>query len=196
MANLQAIHSVGSSLVTYLGNAYPTDRTRYPACTFKLVSSGELNGDDVNLAPAVTLYLYRVTMNPYVRNTPNVNAGHSVAPLSVDLHYLMSIWADSAMAEHTILGWTLSQLYQHQTLSHSDLSPEGGWAPGDLVQVIPAELSNEDLMRIWDALDPGYRLSVSYIARVIRIDPEPGVESLPVVARRIQTESPGPGGRR
>jgi hypothetical protein len=185
MANLQAIHSVGSSLVTYLRNAYPTDRVRFPACEFRLVSSGELNGDNVNLAPAVTLYLYRVTMNPYVRNTPNANSHQQTTPLSVDLHYLMTVWAENAMAEHTILAWTLSQLYQHQTLSQSDLSPEGGWAPGDFVQVIPAELSNEDLMRIWDALDPGYRLSVSYIARVIRIDPEPRQDRLPVVSRRI-----------
>jgi hypothetical protein len=155
-----------------------------------LVSSGQLNGDDVNLAPAVTLYLYRVTMNPHVRNTSHVNAGHQVTqPLSVDLHYLLTVWADTAEAEHTILGWVIREMYQHQTLSKSDLTAEGGWSAGDLVQLIPSELSNEDLMRIWDALDPGYRLSVSYIARVVRIDPDVQPDVRPVVARRIDIES-------
>ncbi len=27
-------------------------------------------------------------------------------------------------------------------------------------------------MRIWDTIDPAYRLSVSYIARLVRIDPD------------------------
>lgn len=186
MANLRAIHSVGFSLVKYLRNAYPADLRQDHACDFRLVASGEINGQEVDFGTAVTLYLYRVTVNPYVRNSPHVNASQQTTlPLSVDLHYLLSVWADSALAEHTILGWVIRQLYMHQTLSQSDLTPEGGWDAGDFVQVIPSELTNEDLMRIWDALDPAYRLSVSYIARVVRIEPELQPELAPVVVRRV-----------
>jgi len=35
---------------------------------------------------------------------------------------------------------------------------------------MPADLSLEDILRIWDELGPKYRLSVAYIARVVRID--------------------------
>ncbi len=187
MANLRAVHSVGFSLVKYLRNAYPDDLRRDHPCDFRLVASGEMNGKDVDFGTAVTLYLYRVTVNPYLRNSLHVNAAQQqVLPLSIDLHYLLTVWADSALAEHTILGWVIRQLYMHQTLSPSDLTPEGGWEGGDLVQVIPSELSNEDLMRIWDALDPAYRLSVSYIARVVRIEPEVQTETPPAVARRLR----------
>ena len=57
-------------------------------------------------------------------------------------------------------------------LDASSLSPEAGWGANEVIQIIPAELSTEDVMRIWDALDPPYRLSVSYIARLVRLDPD------------------------
>ena len=192
MANLHAIHSVGNSLMTYLRNAYPADLQQDFPCEFRLVASGEMNGDKVDFGTAVTLYLYRVTVNPYLRNTPHVNALQQTStPLSVDLSYLLTFWADSALAEQTILGWVIRQLYVHQTLSPSDLTPDGGWEPGDVVQVIPSEISNEDLMRIWDALDPGYRLSISYIARVVRIDADVPPDAQPVVAKSLRFTSGG-----
>jgi hypothetical protein len=121
-----------------------------------------------------------------------VNANQQVTlPLSLDLSYMFTFWSDGAEAEHTIFAWVVRQLYMHQTLSQSDLTLDGGWAAGDFVQVIPSEISNEDLMRIWDALDPPYRLSVSYIARVVRIEPDVLPDAKPVVARRLRFAVPG-----
>ena len=57
-----------------------------------------------------------------------------------------------------------------------------------MIQLIPAELSTEDIMRIWDALEPSYRLSVSYIARVVRIDSTRVEQVRPVVATRFSYE--------
>ena len=113
-------------------------------------------------------------------------------PLSVDLHYLLTIWTDSAPAEHAILAWTMQQLYRHPTLNLSSLTPEADWSQEYVIHIIPAELTNEDMMRIWDALEPSYRLSVSYIARAVRIDPAPAdrTEHRPVVATRFDYRSP------
>ncbi|HPE04331.1 MAG TPA: Pvc16 family protein, partial [Thauera sp.] len=50
-----------------------------------------------------------------------------------------------------------------------------------------SELPTEDLMRIWDALSPSYRLSVSWVARLVRIDPErDDTLHRPVVAGRFR----------
>lgn len=185
MANHRAIISVGDSLVTYLQNAYPAQlRADFP-CTFQLVSSNELNVSYQDFGTAVTLYLHRVAVDPYLRNTVNTDPSKRVVPVSVDLHYLLTIWADTALAEQTILGWVIRELYTHEALSQSDLTPAGGWSPDDVIQVIPGEISNEDMMRIWDALEPPYHLSLSYIARVVRIDPAEIPDSTPVVARRL-----------
>jgi Pvc16 N-terminal domain len=186
MANVLAIHSVGTSLVAYLRNTYPSDlRTAHP-CEFKLFASQEM-GSTEERGTTLSLYLYRITMNEHVRNVRSTNDLVRVdAPMSVDLHFLLTVWADNALAEQTILAWAMRQLYQRPVLDRSTLSPEGGWDPSDIVHIIPAELSHEDLMRIWDALEPSYRLSLSYSARVVRIDPDAVSSGLPVVARNFK----------
>lgn len=191
MANHRAIISVGDSLVTYLQNAYPAQlRADFP-CSFQLVSSNELNSSYQDFGTAVTLYLHRVSVDPYLRNSNYADPLRQEVPLSLDLHYLLTIWADNALAEQTILGWVVRELYSHQALSQSDLTPAGGWNADDVIQVIPGEISNEDMMRIWDALEPPFHLSLSYIARVVRIDPDVLAPSLPVVARRLYVDDIG-----
>ncbi|HTE45187.1 MAG TPA: DUF4255 domain-containing protein [Gemmatimonadaceae bacterium] len=189
MTNVLAIHSVGESLRTYLDASYPDDlRTLHP-CEFKLLSSGELAGD-VDLDGVLSLYLYRVTVNEHARNIRRTTDPlRENIPLAVDLHYMLTVWSRSAFTEHVVLAWAMRQLNQHPVFDTSSLTSEAEWSTGDVVQVLPAELSTEDVMRIWDALDPGYRLSVSYIARVVRIDTDPIIDGLPVVATRFAYDS-------
>jgi hypothetical protein len=131
-------------------------------------------------------------VNEHLRNAKRANdPSGSSPPLSLDLHYLLSVWADNAMDEHVLLAWALDQLHRHPVLDVSALTPEAEWTTGDFIQLIPAELSTEDLMRIWDALDPAYRLSVSYIARVVRIGGQ-AAEGAPSVASRFGFDSAGP----
>ncbi len=188
-----------NSIVQFLHNAYEaypvpfgapgsTMQDEYP-CTFRVLASGELKAT-TDFGTTLSLYLYRVMVNEHVRNQPV--RGGSAVPLAVDLHFLVTVWSESAAAEQTICGWVMDQLHQHPIMDVSSLTEEGGWRNDDVVQIIPAELSNEDLMRIWDALAPDYRLSLSYIARVIRIDAADVAEGLPVVATRYQyEEQPG-----
>ena len=188
MANLQAIYSVGNSLVTYLDNSYQELSQidpLLPSCKFQLLSSIEL--DDMDKPnTTLSLFLHRVTIDEHVRNAHQINAMiPQQAPLSLDLHYLMSIWANSAATEHFILAWAMRQLHLHPLLDSSYLSSEADWRPEEVIQIIPAELSNEDMMRIWDTLKPSYRLSVSYIARVVRIEGDELENDRPVVATRM-----------
>ena len=172
--------------MTYLRNAYPEPLRSDHPCDFRVISSGEIEEPE-NIGTAVTLYLYRMTIDEHLRNLPAHHRPHNPAhPLSLNLHYLLAVWADSALAEHTIMAWVMSELNQHPVLDSAALSPEAQWRPDDQVHIVPVELSTEDLMRIWDALLPNYRLSISYIARVVRIDPVFRPESEPVVAARYR----------
>jgi hypothetical protein len=187
MANVFAIHSVGNSIVTYLRNSYPRALAGIdlPECTFELTSSGELAGEPGD-ATRITLYLYRITVNEHSRQVHAAAASSArPTPLGLDLHFLMSAWAGNARDEHTMLAWAIRQLHMFPILDASSLSPEAGWGANEVIQVIPAELSTEDVMRVWDALDPPYRLSVSYIARLVRLDPDAEVQARPVVASRF-----------
>jgi len=187
MANFQAVHAVGNSIVTFLTNTYPAQMNGVatPACDFALVSSGELSGT-IEQTTRVTLYLYRVTVNEHTRQRrPGAMSTAHPAPMGLDLHFLLTAWASTAQAEQVPFTWAMRQLYLHPILDASSLSPEAGWGPDEVIQVIPAELPTEEMMRIWDALDPPYRLSVSYIARMVRIDPDSLASATPVVATRL-----------
>ncbi len=186
MANVKSIHSVCNSIIQMLRNAYPM-ADEHP-CDFRVVASGELSAG-ADFSTTLSLYMYRVTMNEHLRSAPKPGQSRdSGVPLALDLHFLMTVWSESAAAEQTICAWVMQQLHCHPIMDLSSLSEEGGWRADDVVQIIPAELSNEDLMRIWDALAPEYRLSISYIARVVRIDPDERESGRPVVATRYQYE--------
>lgn len=187
MANVFAIHSVGNSIATFLQNTYPANSggQAMPECLFEVLSSNQMAGtlDDVN---RISLYLYRVTVNEHNRQQrPGRSPNAEPASLGVDLHFLLSAWSGSAMEEQVMLAWAMRQLHLFPILDASSLSPEAGWDSDEVIQIVPAELSTEDIMRIWDAIDPSYRLSVSYVARMARLDPDVMTEARNVVASRF-----------
>lgn len=186
MANLFSINSVGESVVRFLRDTYPEPlRTDHP-CEFRQVSSTEL-ADAEDMETAVTLYLYRVAVDEHSRNQASARQPqHRPMPLPLALYFIIIVWADDALAEQTLTAWVMSQLNQHPILDRSNLSQAGGWAREDVVHFLPFELSNEDVMRIWDAVTPSYRLSLPYVARVVRIDPDEAEAGLPVVATRYR----------
>ena len=189
MANVFAIHSVGNSIVTFLNNTYPQPDSGQglPACRFELMSSGQMAGtiDDSGSA-RIILYLYRVTVNQHGRLARNpASSPDAFVPIGLDLHYLLTAWSSNPLDEQVTLAWAIRQLHQFPVLDASSLSPEAGWARDEVIQVIPAELTTEDIMRIWEALEPPYRISTSYVARLVRLDPEQDDEQFrPVVATR------------
>ena len=185
MPTFSAIHSVGDSVATYLQRTYPADLQRRFPCTFQLASGPELSGEGGPTGQA-TLFLYRIGVNPHLRNvTRRDPLMRQRAPLNLDLHYLLTVWQDHALAENVVFGWVLQQLNEHPVLDSSLLSPDGGWRPEDSVELLMEDLSSQDLFHIWDRLKPSYRLSVGYLARVVRIDSLPEADTLPVVGARF-----------
>jgi hypothetical protein len=198
VANIAAIRSVGASLVAYLDLAYrnarfPTDVSQ-PACSFTVMPIGGVRSTDVSTpdrSVAVVIFLYRASINHHLRNVGSMAApGARPVPLSVDLHYLFTFWSSSADNEQLVLAWTMRQLHTVPVLDSSVLGGEAAWAPEDVVQLIPEEITTEDMMRIWDSIEPPYHLSLSYIARVVRIDPDEARDQPPVVATRFNYAVP------
>lgn len=108
--------------------------------------------------PLVTIYLYRITLNPALRSAER--------PAALDLHYLLTPWANSAEQEHRILGMVMECLERTPVLSGPLPHEPGGWAVGDSVQIVPEELSLDLWERLLSALPMGYRLSLGYEARI------------------------------
>jgi hypothetical protein len=194
VANYQAVYAVGDALVQYLTQSYAAANLGF-TCAFNLVSSEDIaNENTTNLDKVVSLYLHRITTAEYYRNVTRLQDLPNDEPvLYLDLHYLLSYWdtaAQGAEAEQKILVWTMQQLQSNPILDYSilSLSPGAGWNKTDTVQLIPADLSLQDLLDIWDGLGPKYRLTLGYVARVVRVDQTitPGG---PVVATRFSMQN-------
>lgn len=153
------------------------------------MATGELSGDDLpneTSGTTVSLFLYRVTVNEQLRNVlqPGQTPDGVSPALPLDLHWMVSVWAGSASAEQTVLAWVMRQLARQPLLDTTLLGAEANFGDDEVLQVIPAELPLEDQMRVWDALAPSYRLSVTYVVRAVRVvlvDESP----VPVVAIRM-----------
>lgn len=194
MAALGAVHSVGESIVRHLSDAHqlqmkaesllPAADRMLKACSFRQVSGGQLSGAFAPAGNEVTLYLHRIGIDPLLRTAPDSRTPQNSRsrPLSLELHYLLTVWSSSADAEQTMLTWAMRELHQKPSFGRSRLKPATQWLADEAVQVSPSELKHEDMMRIWDAMKQSYRLSVSYVARVVRLESLAEPASGPVIS--------------
>lgn len=187
MANTLATFSVVDGLRLYLQRAYDTAELKpAPGLGFEVASAHQVN-EFKTARDVLTIFLYRITVNEHQRNQ-TTQLHHERVPLALDLHLMLTAWCDNPRTEQSLLTWTMRELYQRPVLDLSVLSPDAGWQQGDVVQLVPSELSNEDLMRLWDAVTPPYHLSISYIARMVKIDADPFPSFPPVVATKFDIE--------
>lgn len=121
--------------------------------------------------PSLTLFCYRVDVNRTMR-APWSAVGHidGSAHLPVDVHFLLTPFDGDADAELRILGAAMQCLESTPILTGPRLHPLGGWDPRDGIQLINEDLVTEDVMSTFDTLPTDFRLSVSYVARIARID--------------------------
>ena len=144
-----------------------------------------------HMAQGVSLFLYRVHLNatqrsPLVKD-PSGNVRRELLPL--DLHFFVTVWAPKASLQHAILGWAMRLLEDNPVLSSSLLNGVRAdtFRGDETVELIAGELTNEELMRIWDDLSADYQLSVPYVARVVRIESlRELAEGGPVTERRFE----------
>jgi hypothetical protein len=139
-------------------------------------------------ALGVSLWLYQVTRDPDLLNCPpqRVSAYESrYQPMPVYLHYLVTPIRDNGEDEQVLLGRILQVFNDHSRLRPSDFLDPLRDENEEYCITFEAH-SLEDLTRIWNALQEPYRLSVSYVAQVARIDSDhENVKSAPVMVRDL-----------
>jgi hypothetical protein len=100
--------------------------------------------------------------------------GEKLRPtLPLDLHFLMTAWAGKASLQHEITGWMMRVIEDNPILPPALLNSykPGVFRPNEAVELTTAQLTTEDLFRIFEIMIPhDYQLSVPYIARQVSID--------------------------
>jgi hypothetical protein len=181
MAGYAGIAAVGKSIERMLNLAF-TERQPVPGKTAQavLIRTDDLKPSEAPSrigSNALSIFLYRVDFNKATRAAWSaVGAADGRAHLALDLHFLLTPWADNAEHEYLILGRAMQALeyapiFSGPLLYDPPTYPDEPQAtPTESVQLILEEISTEALMRTFDSLPTDYRLSVPYIARVVRID--------------------------
>jgi len=133
-------------------------------------------------APALSIFLYRVDFNKVMRaawSGTSLEDGRS--HLGLDLHYLITPWGDNAEDEHRILGRAMQCIESTPILGGPMLHSSGDWDANESLQLVLEDVSTEAIMRIFDSLPGQYRLSIPYIARIMRLDGRVAAPEGPVI---------------
>jgi hypothetical protein len=185
LADFAAIAAAGKSIERFLNAAFTSVQPITGKTTKAvLVRTPDFEKDNVGGAigsPALSIYLYRADFNKTMRASWSaIGSQDGQAHLVLDLHFLLSAWADNAEFEHRIIGRAMQALETTPVLSGPLLEASGGWSPSESVQLVLEEISTEAIMRTFDSLPTDYRLSIPYIARMVRIDSLTAVAQTPV----------------
>jgi hypothetical protein len=190
MADFTAIAAVGKSLERYLSACFsdPTAPKPVPTGTTKAVLAStedfKTGGSARLTLPCLSIFLYRIDYNKTMRAAwSGIGSQDGLGHLPLDLHYMLTPWATDPELEHRIIGRTMQCLETTPILAGPLLMPAGSWAPQEAVQLILEDVPTEWVMRTFDSLPTDFKLSVPYLARIVRLDsrrsfPAPDVTSV------------------
>lgn len=177
VAGFGSIAAVGKSLEMVLNAGFslvpPIDSQNSKA---QLIQTEDLDPASPTLVrPTVSILLYRVDFNKTMRASWSAaGAVDGNAHLPVDLHYLLTAWADNADHEHRLIGRTMQIFEELGSLSGTLLHPDGGWSVNEAVQLCLEDVGTDNLMRTFESLVCDFRLSIPYIARVVIVSTSAG----------------------
>jgi hypothetical protein len=95
--------------------------------------------------------------------------------LPLDLQFLITLWGGEASQQHSLAGWIMRVLEDTPVLPASVMNSviPDVFREEESVQIVLADLSTEDLFRIWAGIgNNAYQLSIPYVARVAHIESE------------------------
>lgn len=166
--NGNAIQRVSQALGDLIQNAFTN--ANVPGSVFV----GPLD-DNANANAAAVLFLYRVALNPDLRNAEHRVPGPPKGPptihegsLPLDLHYLLTGGSFQTGGELQALHWLGVAM---QALNDSP-NIVGLPVEGETVRVSVESITTEEMSRVWTLFPTAnFRTSVSYLASPVWIDP-------------------------
>lgn len=185
MATYQAVTGVLTALKDVLDARISELAAEMTNPSVVLLGSQQLRDDPTG--NALGIYLHRISVDPYGRNRylPPQRPGNAPRPeLPVNLHILLVGRSLSASAEITLVAWAMQRIGAAMELDAAHMAAlDPNWSEQERLQIIPEEMSTEDLMRVWDSLPGDYRLSSPYLVKTLRLEPvDPVTQGPPVTS--------------
>jgi hypothetical protein len=184
MATFQAIGSVAEAVARLLSQAWQPSLLNGIGLQFDVYQGKDFSSP---MDAGVSVFVYQVAVNKVQRTLPPAEAGYR-RPLPVDVSMLLTAWAQDASAEHDVLGWAMRTIDDNPILSPGFLNAAipGVFRPDETVELVPGELTNDEVFQLWQVLPNSLQLSVPYVARVVRIESQlSSAENPPVLTREL-----------
>lgn len=179
MASADVIRDVGRTLVHLIEQGVSG---LVPQPKVRVVNPEEFTPSIGNPTPVISVFLYRVGVNAVMRNGPRrvLPSGETTRPLlPLELHYLITPWAQNTDDATRLSGRVLQAMYDHGEVATAELQGTA-WSPEDSVQIVFESLPTEEHYRIWDTANMPYRLSLAYMVRVVGVEPTHRAAAPPV----------------
>jgi hypothetical protein len=177
------------------------------------VAPDTIDLDNAEEPPRLNLFLHQVTPNSGWRNAalPSRDAatGERLTnpPLALDLHYLLTAYGRADFQAEILLGYAMHLLHERPVLDRAairralDPSPLDvsmlppayqALAASDLadqveqIKITPAAMGNDEMSKLWSAIQSHYRPSSAYQVSVVLIQgAKPSRTPLPVLSRGL-----------
>jgi len=171
MGTFQAIAATGQAMLGLLSDAVPRDQ--FPNAQFELY---QMSNFQQPMEEGISLFLYRIAANTSRRNLPPTTGPDGRRfrpPIPVDLYYIATAWAPTAVRQQRLLGWAIRMFEDVPVLPTGLLNNYGPepeiFKQGETVEVVLDSLTLQDLNNIWGVSKSSLQLSVGYIARMLFI---------------------------
>lgn len=187
MATFQAIAATGQAILALLADACP--KPEFATANFELY---QVEDFQKHMDEGISLYLYRVAVNGTRRNLPPRMApnGQRYRPsIPLDLHYMVTAWAKTAVKQQRLLGWTIRTLEDIPILPAAMLNHYGPetdiFKPEEAVELVLDQLTLQDFNNLWSATKVSPPLSVNYLARMVAIESTLEIADAAAVQTRV-----------
>jgi hypothetical protein len=170
VARFDAIHETLRAITRLLRESYNPGILSGRELEFEVYRSPEFESP---MGQGLSLFLYRVDLHELRRNpVRHTEDGAKRTQLPLELHFLLTPWAPNAFLQHAILGWAMTTLADYPILSSGYLNEtdSGAFSEGENVEITPVPSTTEELVRIWDRVNAPYEVSMTYVARVVRLE--------------------------
>jgi hypothetical protein len=190
LATAEVIRDVGDTLIYALRAG--VDPAIVAPSNIRVATPDEFDTFDALTEPSISLFLHRIAVSATVRNSPRrvLPDGTTTRPLlPLEACWLITPWAPNTSDEHLVAGQVMQALYDRAELGPTELQGSS-WAPGDTLQIVLESLPMEDHYRIWETSEIPYRLSLTYVTRVVGLEPKERVASAPIITARFGGPNP------
>jgi hypothetical protein len=185
MATYPAIGATSEAILGLLQSAAVGGE--FDGVTFAHYQAGDLASP---MTEGVSLYLYRVTVSAN-RNLPpqlGPDGRRYRPPIPLDLHVLVTAWAETAVRQQRLLGFAIRTLEDTPILPAGVLnqhSPEPNvFRPEETVELVFESVTVQDFGYIWDVAQTKEQPSATYVARMVEIESPVSVDDAGLVQTR------------